>query len=172
MKSVDIKGKDYVMVNERIKYFRENYKDWSLETEIIELTEERAVFKAIIKDDKCRIIATGLAYENQSSGFINKTSYIENCETSAWGRALGNMAIGIDASMASADEVSNAIGQQEILKKPINKSQLDTLKSLIEKQDRVTQDDILIKFKINKIENMTMEQWNKSIKRLKQMEEK
>jgi hypothetical protein len=43
---------------------------------------------------------------------VNKTSYIENCETSAWGRALGNLGIGIDASIASAEEVITAIAQQ------------------------------------------------------------
>ena len=53
-----------------------------------------------------------MAYEKEGSTFINKTSYIENCETSAWGRALGNLGIGIDTSIASAEEVQNAVLNQ------------------------------------------------------------
>ena len=59
-------------------------------------------------------MATGLAQEKENSSFINKTSFVENCETSAWGRALGNLGIGIDTAVASAEEVKNAILNQEI----------------------------------------------------------
>ena len=54
-----------------------------------------------------------MAEEEKGSTFINKTSYVENCETSAWGRALANFGIGLDTSVASADEVQNAIANQE-----------------------------------------------------------
>jgi hypothetical protein len=113
METIDIKGKPYVLVNERLKYFRENFKNWALETEVLELNPERCVLKAVIKDEEGRTRATGLAYELASSSYINKTSYIENCETSAWGRALGNLGIGIDTSVASAEEVQTAISNQE-----------------------------------------------------------
>lgn len=114
MKSVDIKGKPYIEVNERIKYFRENFKEWTLESEIISLDNGVCVIKAIIKNPEGIIKATGHAYEKENSTFINKTSYIENCETSAWGRALGNLGIGIDTSIASAEEVLNAsLNQKE-----------------------------------------------------------
>ena len=112
MKTVNIKGKEYVEVNERLKYFRQNFKTYSLESEIIELSNGVVTIKAIIKDENGRTIATGLAQEKESSSFINKTSFVENCETSAWGRALGNLGIGIDTSVASADEVNNAIENQ------------------------------------------------------------
>jgi hypothetical protein len=59
------------------------------------------------------LVATAHAYEKEGSSFINKTSYIENCETSAVGRALGMYGIGIDTSLASADEVANAVTQQK-----------------------------------------------------------
>jgi hypothetical protein len=49
----------------------------------------------------------------QGSSNINKTSYVENCETSAIGRALAMLGIGIDTSIASANEVSDAIAKQE-----------------------------------------------------------
>ena len=74
--------------------------------------------KATVKDENDVTKATGYAYEKESSSFINKTSFIENCETSAWGRALGNLGIGIDASIASADEVQNAQLNQEETTRP------------------------------------------------------
>ena len=111
MKKIDIKGKDYVMVNERIKFFREKYANGSIITEIVNMQDGVCVFKAsIIVDDK--VIAVGHAYEKDGSSFINKTSYIENCETSAVGRALGILGIGIDTSVASFEEVENAKTQQ------------------------------------------------------------
>lgn len=115
LKTVDIKGKKYVEVNERLKFFRteEKYKDYSLESEIIELANGVITIKAIIKDGNGIVKATGLAQEKESSSFINKTSFVENCETSAWGRALGNLGIGIDTSVATADEVINAINNQK-----------------------------------------------------------
>lgn len=114
MKTIDIKGKAYIEVNERLKYFRENFKDWALESDLVSLENGVCVIKAIIKNPEGIIKATGYAYEKENSTFINKTSYIENCETSAWGRALGNLGIGIDTSIASAEEVLNAsLNQKE-----------------------------------------------------------
>jgi len=121
LKTTNIKGKEYVEVNERLIYFRENYKDWALTTEIIELDDTRCVMKASIFDKNDRLVATGTAYEKESSSFINKTSFIENCETSAWGRALGNLGIGIDNSIGSADEVKNAIKNSNTKKTKITK---------------------------------------------------
>jgi len=116
MKTVSIKGKNYVEVNERLKYFREHFKGYSLLSEIVELTDEKIVIKARILSPDLIEVANGLAYELAGSSFINKTSYIENCETSAWGRALANFGIGLDNSVASADEVSQAIELQDMEK--------------------------------------------------------
>ena len=113
LKTVNIKGKEYVEVNTRIKYFRQNFKEWSLTSEIIELTSETVLIKAVIRNPEGRIIASGYAHEEKASSYINKTSFIENCETSAWGRALGNLGIGIDSSVASYEEVKTAIQKQE-----------------------------------------------------------
>jgi len=128
MKTVDIKGKKYVEVNERIKHFRANYPGWSLTSEIINDSDGKATIKATILDENGTIRATGHAYEKEGSSFINKTSYIENCETSAWGRALGNIGIGIDASVASAEEVGNAVKQQSEPPKPKPTPDADILK--------------------------------------------
>lgn len=127
MKTIDVKGRPYVEVNERLKYFREHFKNWSLTSEIVSLANGVVVIKAIISDDTGTVKATGLAYEKEGSTFINKTSYIENCETSAWGRALGNLGIGIDTSIASADEVQNAVlNQNKPEKKTVTKNSIDT----------------------------------------------
>ena len=114
-KTTNIRGKQYVEVNERIKFFRqeEQYKHWSLITEFPVLDSEQCVCKASLADTEHRIIATGHAHEVQGSSNINKTSYVENCETSAIGRALAMLGIGIDTSIASANEVSDAIAKQE-----------------------------------------------------------
>lgn len=114
-KTTNIKGKEYVEVNERIKFFRldEQYQGYCLESELVHLTNETVCVKAVIKDASDRIVATGLAYEEKGASRINSTSYVENCETSAWGRALANLGIGIDTSIASSMEVANAIANQK-----------------------------------------------------------
>lgn len=118
MKTVNIKGKEYVEVAERVKHFRtaEEYKGWSIQTRLLKFADGVAVVKATIADNAGRTMAEGLAYEKEDSTYINKTSFLENCETSAVGRALGFLGIGIDASIASADEVQNAITNQEAKK--------------------------------------------------------
>lgn len=114
MESIKIKGKDYVMVNERLMAFREEHPNYSLVSELVYFNEESCIVKASIIDDNGVVRATGHAQEDKSSSMINKTSYIENCETSAWGRALGNFGYGIGSSIASAEEVSMAIAKQEL----------------------------------------------------------
>jgi len=131
LKTINIKGKEYVEVNERLKYFRSNYPNFSLVTEVLQCTEEHCVMKATILNEHGIAVATGHAHETKGSSFINKTSHVEVCETSAWGRALGNFGIGIDSSVASADEVNSAIKMQEstthnLKNKPTGKKKLNT----------------------------------------------
>lgn len=113
--TTDIKGKQYSEVNQRIKAFRMVYPTGRIDTEMLYDTDGKCSFKAYIfrntEDEKP--IATGTAYEKENSTFINKTSYIENCETSAVGRALGMAGFGIDTSVASAKEVQNAMANQK-----------------------------------------------------------
>jgi len=112
MLSTNIKGKDYVEVNQRIKAFRKLYPEGTIETEMLSNENGVCVFKARVMALGCTL-GTGHAYEKEDSSFINKTSYIENCETSAVGRALGMLGLGVDTSVASAEEVQNAINNQE-----------------------------------------------------------
>ena len=115
MKSVDIKGKQYIMVNERIKEFRKQHPNGQILTQVMANVDGQVMFQAKVIVEGV-LVATGHAYEKEASTFINKTSYIENCETSAIGRALGVFGIGIDASLASAEEVVNAVNNQESTK--------------------------------------------------------
>ena len=102
--TMDIKGRDYILVNQRVIAFRKIFPEGRIVTEIVKLEGEMCVIKASIYDGET-LIAVGHAYEKESSSFINKSSFIENCETSAVGRALGFVGIGIDGSIASAEEV-------------------------------------------------------------------
>jgi hypothetical protein len=116
IKTTDIKGKDYAEVNQRIKAFRMVYPQGFIHTEMTSNENGVCVFSAEVgyynEDNVGMVLGTGTAYEKESSSFINKTSYIENCETSAVGRALGMCGFGIDVSVASAEEVQNAINNQ------------------------------------------------------------
>jgi hypothetical protein len=126
IRTTDIKGKEYAEVNQRIKAFRMVYPTGTIETEMISNEDGVCIFRANIYDNNL-LLATGTAYEKEDSSFINKTSYIENCETSAVGRALGMAGFGIDTSVASAEEVQNAIANQEEM---ITQDQKDTIKTL------------------------------------------
>ena len=118
IRTTDIKGKDYAEVHQRIKAFRMVYPEGFIMTHIITDENGKCIFKATVGfyDDEgnANIIGTGTAYEKENTSYINKTSYLENCETSAVGRALGMAGFGIDTSVASAEEVSNAIYQQDL----------------------------------------------------------
>lgn len=117
LKPIDVKGKQYAPVTERIKAFRMIHPEGGISTEIVSIADGVCVIRAIVTTSEGQILGTGTAYEKESSSYINKTSYIENCETSAVGRALGMAGYGIDGSMASAEELLNAVKQQEEMKK-------------------------------------------------------
>lgn len=126
IKTTNIKGKEYAEVNQRIKAFRMLYPEGFIRTEIKSLKDGVCIIRAEVgycvtnaqtMDSIEYVLGTGTAYEKEGSSNINRTSYIENCETSAVGRALGMMGIGIDTSVASYEEVANAIENQPISKK-------------------------------------------------------
>ena len=104
----DIKGKKYAQVNQRIKAFRMCYPEGAIVTELKNDTNGRCVFGATIYAEyPGKILGTGTAYESEDASYINKTSYLENCETSAVGRALGMCGFGIDTAVSSAEETAN-----------------------------------------------------------------
>lgn len=146
LKSIDLKGKDYIMVNERIKAFRMCYPEGTIETELISLIDGVCIFKATVKDVDI-VLGTGHAYEKEGSSFINKTSYIENAESSAVGRALGMCGFGIDTSVASYEEVANAVKNQDIEKKA-NKEAVRYIK------ENTTPDQLAAILKQKKVERL------------------
>lgn len=103
--TTDIKGKDYAQVNERIKAFRMCHPHGCITTSIVSLEDGTVTMLATVSDANGQVLGTGYAQEKENSSYINKTSFIENCETSAVGRALGMCGFGIDVSIASAEEL-------------------------------------------------------------------
>lgn len=134
IRTVNIKGKEYAEVNQRIKAFRMVYPNGTITTEMISNENGVCIFRASVYSSGEQYtdnhLGTGHAYEKESSTFINKTSYIENCETSAVGRALGMAGFGIDTSVASAEEVETAIANQDNGKK-ITATKAKTLEKMI-----------------------------------------
>ena len=168
IKTTDVKGKEYAEVNQRIKAFRSICPNGCIETCLVSNANGVCVFSAVVKDENGRLLGTGHAYEKENSSFINKTSYIENCETSAVGRALGMCGIGIDVSLASYEEVANAIKQQE--EKP-TKENIETLRALA-KQKGVSDDKLLKKYNIKDFSEMIMADYLACFKGLNSMVKK
>ena len=108
---VKIHGKDYVTVAERVAEFHKKYKDQtkSIITEIIQFKDGIVVVKAVVKIGES--IFCGHAYEELGSSKINETSALENCETSAIGRALASAGY-LGSEFASADELVTALNKQ------------------------------------------------------------
>ena len=161
--TTSIKGKEYAEVNQRIKAFRMVYPEGFIHTKMKSNEDGVCVFKAkagFFDDNGIpHVLGTGTAYENESSSFINKTSYIENCETSAVGRALGMCGFGIDTSICSADELGNALVQQEA-NEPITEAQIRNINALAkEKGSEIA--DICKYFNVGSLDNMTAGDYGK-----------
>jgi hypothetical protein len=109
--TIDIKGKAYVQVKDRVSYFNDTYPNGRIQTEILKNENGKIVIKAVVLPDTKNPERwfTGHSQADESQGMINKTSALENAETSAVGRALAMMGIGIIDSVGSADEVKKAI---------------------------------------------------------------
>jgi hypothetical protein len=112
LESIPLGKSEYVMVKTRLQYFRKHYENASIDTDHVFFDGKSIMCKTTIHVDG-KLVATGMAHEEKSKNNINATSFVEVCETSAVGRALGMMGIGITNSVATYDEVKNAIAQQE-----------------------------------------------------------
>lgn len=105
-KAIDFKGKKYVLVSDRVLYFNETYPEGSITTELVsQPSDDLVVVKATVKPNEKQTF-TGYSQATWGEGYINKTSALENAETSAVGRALAFMGIGVIESIASADEIN------------------------------------------------------------------
>lgn len=115
VETIELKGKRYASVAARVQAFRELCPEGCIATEYEFREDSKGAFvicKTTVCDETGRVLATGMAYEREGSTQVNRTSYIENCETSAVGRALGMLGLGSQTSMASAEEMANALYQQ------------------------------------------------------------
>ena len=171
IKTTRIGKKDYVEVDERIRLFWELHPNWTILTEMIYNCEENLVciFKAKIIDENDVIKATGHAREFQADkkSMVNKTSHVENCETSAIGRALGIKGIITEYGIASANEVRNA----KELEKELDKIQVEESKSdPIEEQqksDKEIEIALRAKSKLGSVEEEPEEELDENSKMLK-----
>lgn len=157
-----IKGKNYAEVPQRVKSFRMICPNGTISTEIVSHEGGVVVIKATVADEAGNILGTGHAYEKEGSTFINKESYIENCETSAVGRALGFIGLGIDTSICSAEELTNAVINQD---QKVDAESIKKLKALAEEK-KVGIDEVCERFKVNLLKDMTMKQWATAINML------
>lgn len=113
--------KDYIEVNERIMKFWAKHPDGRIIPDIVKWEDGVIVMKATVylnaeDQEKSLPAAVGHAYEVEGSTYINKTSALENCETSAVGRALAVLGFEVKRSVASREEVRNAQEQQKRIK--------------------------------------------------------
>lgn len=128
LKTTNIKGKPYVEVYAKVQGFRKLYPSGNIDTNIVSIENGVCIIQAKAYDENGNQLGSGIAYEKEGSSDINKTSYIENCETSAIGRALSSVGIGSQDAYASAIEVENAINNQKETAKETKKVEYPTAK--------------------------------------------
>ena len=169
IRTTDIKGKEYAEVPQRIKAFRMLYPQGMIATEMMSNENGVCIFKASVYSEstpnECHLLGTGHAYEKESSSYINKTSYIENCETSAVGRALGMCGFGIDTAIASAEEVQNAINNQDPKEaKKATAKQVEIIKSKFTGNN--IEEWLQKTYGISKVEDLSLTQADELIKKI------
>lgn len=146
---VEIHGREYKTVALRVSEFREHHPDWGIRTEIVESGEKSVVMGAAIMTPDGFIVGTGYAEENRSASQINRTSALENCETSAIGRALAACGYG-GTEYASANEVENAIHQQQTSKvnipNDVKKKVMEQMLDAIENADAHAVHEVMEEF--------------------------
>lgn len=123
-KAIKFKDKDYVLVKDRVIAFNEDNQNGSIRTTLIsQPQDEMVIINAIVIPDVSNPdrYFTGYSQATWGEGYINKTAALENCETSAIGRALASMGYGVLESLASADEIFKAVGQADISEKATDK---------------------------------------------------
>lgn len=101
--------KHYVTVTARVQAFRKICPAGTIDTTVCDLDGDHVMIQAKIYDERDHLLASGTAEESKTASQINETSYVENCETSAVGRALGMLGIGSEENMASAEEMAAAL---------------------------------------------------------------
>lgn len=109
---MDLRDKKYAVVAEKVKAFRQLQANGGIVTDVLGASDTEITIKATVLDNEGHILATGTAHEVKGEGMVNKTSWVENCETSAVGRALSFLGIGVDGEIAGAEEFVKAQAEQ------------------------------------------------------------
>tara|TARA_R110000851_G_scaffold103154_1_gene219987 strand:+ start:246 stop:911 length:666 start_codon:yes stop_codon:yes gene_type:complete len=109
LNKVSVKGGGkYTMVAPRVETFRKFVgADLGIDTEVLCDNETRVVIKALIKDKSGFVVASGLAEELRGSSSVNRSAALENCETSAVGRAMASLGLH-GGEYASVEEIDKA----------------------------------------------------------------
>jgi len=166
LKTVDIGKKPYVQVNDRVQGFRQLLPMGDIKTEmVVYIPDDYCVFKCDIYDEDGEHLSSGYAQENiDKNRNINRTSMLENCETSAVGRALGFLGIGSVDSIASADEVNKAINKGKELDEKIGDDLAADL--VMDLMSAGQSPDVVVKYnKVADLSELTFEQYNNVRKR-------
>lgn len=152
IKTVNISGKQYAEVKERIKAFRMLCPDGYIKTHVELLDEDTCMATAEVGQsypEGDRIYGTGTAMEVRTASRINQVSFIENAETSAVGRALGMLGLGITGAVASAEEMTKVERATE--------RQVGAILKIYQKDDAGLM-ELMDALKISDIETITAEQ--------------
>ena len=169
LETTKIKGKPYVMVNDRVQGFRELYPDGCIVTEILEYVEGAycSVRASCYKNtDYERPLSTGHAQETIDKNPVNKTSMLENAETSAVGRCLGFLGIGSVEAIASADEMNKALNREANMNQSIGAEKAEQLLDLILVNNKSP--DYICKFhKVDSLAELTHAQFDEVVRYLK-----
>ena len=114
-----VKGKNYAEVAQKVQAFRNLIPGGYITTDIIRFDPGVVYMKSEVgfyaEDGRKVMLATGMAFERQDASNVNKTSFIENCETSAIGRALAFIGLGSESSICSVEELTSAIQTQNAI---------------------------------------------------------
>jgi hypothetical protein len=168
--AIDLKGKQYLQVVHRVNLFRESYGlAYGIETEILVDDGTRVLMVAYIKDNDGRVVGKGHAEEIRNAGPVNRTSAIENCETSAIGRALANIGL-------AGNEYASAFEMENIPNKEKAKASQDKAKKVADDEEKQLIDNVhkILTVSVNGTDNLkTMRaNWSKNKQALDIMKEK
>lgn len=157
--TINLKGKEYAEVNQRVKAFRYLYPEGTILTKMEHYDGETVIFSATAYNG-AEVLSKGTAWEKFGTSNVNRFSALENAETSAVGRCLGFLGLGIDTSIASAEEIQNAE-----LNEPLEDKYITALKEKLKKHG-VKATELKALKDIKALSELTIEVWQKAMDEL------